>query len=133
MSESQILSHSPIQEQHIDFLLEEEFASNQAFLLFFLEEARKNMVAPWNGPDHNELLTPREPLGCMVVRSATTSAGETDVLVIYQSVQSTGSRVAILIEDKIRAGFQKDQAKRYQERGLEAINKGLCAGNCEAA
>jgi hypothetical protein len=44
------LFHSPIQEQHIDFLLEEEFACNQAFLHFFLKEARKNILAPLECP-----------------------------------------------------------------------------------
>ena len=31
--------HSPIQEHHIDFILEEEFASNSSFLDFFIQLA----------------------------------------------------------------------------------------------
>jgi hypothetical protein len=41
--------------------------------------------------------------------------GETDVAVVY--IDANGSRAAILIEDKIDAKFQKDQAKRCRERG----------------
>ena len=119
MPDSNSLPHSPIQEEHIDFLLEEEFACNQAFLHFFLKEAGKNFIAPWNDPVHAARLVPCETWSCQAVRSVTTSAGETDVLIIYESAHATGSQVAILIEDKIRAGFQKDQAKRYRERGEE--------------
>jgi hypothetical protein len=53
------------------------------------------------------------------VRSASTSAGETDVLITYRSADPDRSLVAILIEDKIRAAFQKDQAERYRDRGKE--------------
>lgn len=118
-ADSLSLPHSPIQEQHIDFLLEEEFTSNQAFLHFFLKEAGKNFIAPWNDSDHAARLVPSEARSCEAVRSATTRTGETDVLIIYEPAHAPGSQVAILIEDKIRAGFQKDQAKRYRERGEE--------------
>ncbi len=33
---------SPVQEHHIDFLLEEEFAADPTFLTFFLETAREH-------------------------------------------------------------------------------------------
>jgi hypothetical protein len=117
--DSPYLPHSPIQEQHIDFLLEEEFACNQAFLHFFLKEARTNFIAPLNHPDHTAPLMPCETWSCKAVRSATTSVGETDVLIIYKPAQAHGLRVAILIEDKIRAGFQDDQPERYHIRGVE--------------
>ncbi len=113
------ISHSPIEERHIDFLLEEEFSCNPDFLHFFLKEARKNMLATWNVPGEADHLIPNETWKCTAVRSVTTTLGETDVLVIYQSADSKKHRVAILIEDKLRAGFQKDQAKRYRDRGTE--------------
>lgn len=118
------LPHSPIQEQHIDFLLEEEFACNQAFLHFFLEEARKNFVTPSNDPDYAAHLMPGETWSCKAVRSVNTSDGETDVLIVYKSAQAPGSQVAILIEDKIRAGFQDDQPERYRVRGQAGQNSG---------
>jgi hypothetical protein len=48
--------------------------------------------------------------------------GETDVTVVY--TDSDGSRAAILIENKIDAPFQKDQAKRCWERGELGVNNG---------
>lgn len=122
---AQSLPTSPIQEQHIDFVLEEEFVCNEAFLKFFLEEARKNIVPPLDGVDHKLRLTPCESWNCEAVRSASTSAGETDVLTTYMSADLDNPRVAILIEDKIRAGFQKDQAQRYRERGQAGQAAGL--------
>ncbi len=48
--------------------------------------------------------------------------GETDVTVIY--IDANGGRAAILIEDKIDAKFQKDQAKRCRERGEFGVKNG---------
>jgi hypothetical protein len=108
---------SPIQEHHIDFLLEEEFASNPSFLEFFVAAAIEssnpgaaNIVSPLIPPPHRQW-------NCRAVRSVTTDAGESDVLVVYQSADPVAPRVAILIEDKIRASFQHRQAERYKERG----------------
>lgn len=119
-----LVATSPVQEHHIDFLLEEEFICNEAFLLFFLKQARQNMLSPWNDPDHEARLTPCEVWKCHAVRSTTTSAGESDLLVIFQSSATATPRVAILIEDKIRARFQNDQAKRYNQRGVDGVEAG---------
>ena len=48
--------------------------------------------------------------------------GETDVTVVY--TDADGNRAAILIEDKVDAKFQKDQAKRCRERGEFGIRDG---------
>jgi hypothetical protein len=48
--------------------------------------------------------------------------GETDVTVLYTGAD--GSRAAILIEDKIDAQFQKDQAKRCRARGELGVTNG---------
>ena len=48
--------------------------------------------------------------------------GETDVTVVYTNAD--GSRAAILIEDKINAEFQKDQAKRCRTRGELGVTNG---------
>lgn len=47
--------------------------------------------------------------------------GETDVLLI---VQSGKKRVALMIEDKIGAIMQPDQAQRYHIRGQELVERG---------
>ncbi len=98
-------------------MLEEEFGVKPAFLSFFLEHANQHFEAVWTAEERSALLTSASSWNCHAIRSATTNAGETDVLVIYQCEQDPSSRVAILIEDKIHAGFQKDQAVRYRVRG----------------
>ncbi len=108
---------SPVEERHLDFLLEEEFACNPEFLQFFIAEAMTG------GGTAATFAIPHENWDCRAVRSVTTGKGETDVLVIYTSVGHEQSRVAILIENKIRAGFQKAQAERYRLRGKEGIGK----------
>ncbi len=113
--------HSPIQEHHIDFLLEEEFASNPSFLSFFVNAASNRASADPSVP--KPILPEPGDQGCQhAIRSVTTNAGESDVLVIYKS-KTNGSRVAILIEDKIRAAFQSEQAERYRERGNSGIGE----------
>ncbi len=112
---TQLSFRSPLEERHIDFLLEEEFASNSSFLPFFIELAWKNEGShPFSAPAAN--LLPE----CF--RSVTSLAGESDVLVIYDNV--AGEKTALLIEDKIAAIFQKDQALRYKQRGDEGVQSG---------
>jgi hypothetical protein len=103
---------SPVEERHIDYILEEEFSVNPDFLRFFLEQARLN------AGDKSRIVGCADESYCFAVRSATTARGETDLLVTY-GVNNGAKPTAILIEDKIRAGFQPDQAKRYRERGDE--------------
>jgi hypothetical protein len=117
--------HSPIEERHIDFILEEEFATSPAFLDFFVKTAN----ASTDGTRRESADDPRRPLlpsdepTCRAIRSVTTSAGESDVLVTYESASETVPRVALLIEDKISAVFQGKQAERYVERGQNGIPK----------
>lgn len=47
--------------------------------------------------------------------------GETDLLVFFEK---NGSKVAVLIEDKISAAFTQRQAERYVERGEDLVQKG---------
>jgi hypothetical protein len=130
MSESSVgktLDHlklrSPVQEHHVDFLLEEEFACNPDFLAYFVEAASASVSKyPADGVT-TEIPKPHETAGCRAIRSVTTEAGESDVLAIYKGVEPSASRVAVLIEDKIRASFQKDQAERYRERGKAGLNR----------
>lgn len=109
-------SLSPVEERHIDYILEEEFSVNPEFLEFFLNEARRT------AQDKKRILDRVEKSQCHAVRSATTARGESDLLVKYD-IQGSPLPVAILIEDKIRAGFQDDQPQRYHERGKEGTGK----------
>ncbi len=117
------LSSSPVQEHHIDFLLEEEFSCSSAFLDFFVEAAKAHFKPLSNGLENVRELQPCSEWNCQAVRSVTTDKGETDVLVIYNS-DRVPSRVAILIEDKIRAGLRPTQVERYRERGDEGLRTG---------
>ena len=103
---------SPVEERHIDYILEEEFSVNPDFLRFFVDQAR--LAAS----DQGRIWTSANKGECSAVRSATTGKGETDLLVTYR-IENGVLPLAILIEDKIRAGFQPDQAKRYRARGEE--------------
>ena len=47
--------------------------------------------------------------------------GETDILAFFQG---NGSKVAVLIEDKISAAFTHRQAERYIERGDDLVRNG---------
>jgi hypothetical protein len=107
---------SPLEERHIDFILEEEFAINPAFLNFFVNLA-------WQGSTHQEHLAVH-PINILpnCFRSVTTLEGESDVLVIYTN--PFDQRVAILIENKIGANFQRDQAARYMKRGESGVDQG---------
>ena len=79
---------SPIEERHIDFILEEEFVANPAFLDFFLHQA---------GTTASNVEIPARKHGgaSEAFRSATTSAGETDVLVRYLCVQDSMSGCSV--------------------------------------
>ena len=108
---------SPVQEEHIDFLLEEEFCCNPNFLTWFVENALAGTVqkdeASWRPSDKH---------GSHAVRSVTTERGESDVLVTYRAQDE--ATVALLIEDKIGAVFQDAQAAQYRERGEKGIANG---------
>lgn len=49
--------------------------------------------------------------------------GESDIVVLFQN--PAGERKALLIEDKIGAAFQPEQAGRYRDRGKNGISDGV--------
>lgn len=114
---------SPVQESRIDFLLEEEFTCNPDFLSWFLLNVERVSQDEGRRSESSMILDAHAEWDCSSVRSATTNDGETDVLVVYRASGDTG-RVAILIEDKIRAGFQPEQAERYRKRGKDGKDNG---------
>jgi hypothetical protein len=86
-------------ERDVDLLLAEEFAVNPIFA-----ERFKN-VTKFNGQT------------ATVVDfwvSKSNNLGESDLIVIYQKEE--GQRFALLIEDKVDAPLQPDQAARYRQR-----------------
>jgi hypothetical protein len=103
---------SPVEERHIDYILEEEFAVDPDFLRFFLEQAR------FMASDPGRIVGCTDKSDCIAVRSVSTEHGETDLLVTYR-IQDGMLPAAILIENKIRAAFQPEQAARYRKRGEE--------------
>jgi hypothetical protein len=106
---------SPVLEKHVDFILEEEFSCNSKFLSFFIALAQSYVRS--DAEALNEMPSPHETSWLHTARSITAGKGETDVLVLYEDIDQ--NRVAILIEDKVRAGFQDAQPERYRERGEE--------------
>jgi len=94
-------------ERDVDLVLMEEFTASPAFLRWFLGCI---------GVDPNaELIEARH--------SVTTSNGESD---LELTLGSGPGVVKILIEDKVDAQFQPQQAKRYRERAARYLKDGEC-------
>ena len=96
-----------IYERDVDLLLAEEFDVNPAFA------------------DQVKSLTKfaAEPAAVAEFRvSKSDNLGESDLEIVYR--RSDGSRFALLIEDKVDANLQPDQAKRYRMRGERERSKG---------
>ena len=106
---------SPVEERHIDYILEEEFTVNSDFLRFFLDQARRA------ARDQATIIACSIEAQCSAARSVTTNMGESDLLVTYGPTGVLPT--AILIEDKIRAGFQQKQPERYKDRGEHGKDK----------
>ncbi len=96
-----------IQEFWIDFLLEEEFASDTRFTTAFAK-----------GCGLGDKLWTAEK----VVHSFSDEFGEADLMVL---IAAGMERVGLLIENKITATFQNRQAERYLARGESGKDKGV--------
>jgi hypothetical protein len=101
-----------IQEFRIDFFLEEEFSVDPSFAKAFMASCKSNLS--FTGVEQ-------------VVHSFMDKYGQADLIVVVTANEPNGEtvRLAILIEDKITAGFQPDQASRYRLRGAEGVTNGL--------
>ena len=96
-------------ERDIDLVLLEEFLATPEFASWFAQTAG---IA--------------DPLLGTVVdahRSVTHSTGESDLEVHFES---TSGRTTLLIENKIGAGLQPEQAARYHLRGADHVAKDRC-------
>jgi hypothetical protein len=94
-------SDRPVRELHVDFLLEEEFCVNPSFLRKFVEKVGLKHIP-------GDIVR--------VQHSVSDGFGEADLEVVY-TIEGSNEKVALLIEDKIRAVFQPRQADRYRKRG----------------
>ena len=105
-----LLSRRPIDavaEREIDLLLLMALHTSEGFRAF--------VTAMTTGPGDHEFLG--------AWRGVYDQAGETDLLLLLGAPD--GARIAVLIEDKIDAAFQPDQAGRYRVRG----ERGRADGN----
>lgn len=96
-----------VSERDTDLLLLEEFISSEEFCRFFLAALELGVRA-------YEFVE--------AVRSVTDSTGESDLEVHFK--KGDGSRLVLMLENKVNAGFQPRQAERYRERGQNYINHG---------
>jgi hypothetical protein len=106
MSEtSHLLDH--IIERDLDLVIVGALFTSAPFRAFMLQSA-----IGWT-KGHNLVRT------CV---SEVADAGETDVLLVVDL--EGAKRLALMIEDKINAAFQPEQANRYRERGEQGIRTG---------
>lgn len=95
-------------ERDIDLFLAEEFLVSPSFANWFLRHTKFHDAA------------------CSVVDvfvSKSDASGESDLVVVFEEVTKS-RRFALLIEDKIDAGFQLDQQVRYQLRADSELQRG---------
>ena len=107
MSENDTLMFECIQERDIDLLLMEEWCVNPEFARFFLKK-----IVPSNFNILNRT----------AMHSITDDAyGENDIVLTFQHGEQ---HIAVLVEDKIAAVPQPNQAKRYQLRAEKMKSSG---------
>src|SRR6266436_5009178 len=94
----EVSSPRKVQEVHVDFLLQEEFCVNPSFLRKFIEDVGLKHIP-------GDIVR--------VQRSESDPYGEADLVVVY-TLEGSSEKIALLIEDKIRAVFQPQQAERYR-------------------
>ncbi len=100
-----------VQERDIDLWLVEEFCSSAGFRSWFLEQTvGAQFVAGKFVDAWHSVVDP--------------SLGESDLEVAFEGPDEGGFR--LLIEDKIDAPVQPNQAKRYRQRGDAYVEKSVC-------
>jgi hypothetical protein len=99
-----------VSERDIDLMLLEEFQSSPNFQKWFVSKTL--------GADFKISGCPR------ALRSVTHSTGESDLEIDFAA--DTGTITRLMVENKVNAGLQPLQAKRYIDRGREYVAKGAC-------
>ncbi|MBM3331330.1 hypothetical protein FJY68_05680 [candidate division WOR-3 bacterium] len=107
------LTLESVTERDVDLLLVEELKCSEGFREWFLSQLALALGrAPW------------QRLSSFRVRHSVSGvgkhAGETDVEV---SFAAAGTRVLVLVENKLDAPFQPDQAQRYVLRARELVEQ----------
>ena len=95
---------SGVSERDIDLLLLEEFMYSSDFQIFFLKQSKFKELK----------LTYIE-----AYRSVTDSTGESDLEISFKN--GNNQIIMLMIENKVKASFQKNQLQRYKERGNNYI------------
>ncbi len=98
-----------VYERDLDILLAAHLTASEAFRALVMQHALGEAV-------------PHTVLGCQV--SASTDAGETDLLLVVRLNTGKGDRLALMLEEKIDAAFQPEQASRYRQRGEQGVLDG---------
>lgn len=96
-------------ERDIDLLLAEEFSVNPTFAQWFLKETK------FAGRSSAAVAD--------VFVSRADTLGESDLVVLFSDDDGA---FAILVEDKVDAGLQPDQAVRYRQRADREVAAGFC-------
>lgn len=96
-------------ERDLDVLLAAHLTASNAFRTLVMQHASGQAL-------------PHTVLSCQV--SASTDAGETDLLLVVRLHTEEGRRLAFMLEDKIDAAFQPEQATRYRQRGEQGVLDG---------
>ena len=111
-SPTPIVRISSLCERDVDLLLLEEFVSSPAFSAWFLQSTHFIQA-----------------IGATVMtaqRSVTTFNGESDLEVTLTHPEN-GRVYRLLIENKVGANLQPQQAERYHERGQGYVRHGICS------
>lgn len=110
MKMSTQISVSKVAERDLDLLLLEEFVASQQFSAWFVS------MAITDAPAVEACLSAR--------RSVTHSIGESDLELLFQA--GDGTRLLVLIENKVDARLQVMQAERYRSRSANHMQSGDC-------
>jgi hypothetical protein len=102
-------------ERDIDVWLAEELRFNAGFARWFLDKL--GLPSTTSVPAYRTRVS--------VVEG---TPRETDVEALFRT--SDGETVAVLIEDKIKAGFQREQMEDYVKRGVRGKERGYWSGIC---
>lgn len=104
------ISVSNVSERDLDLLLLEEFVASPQFRGWFVSTAITGATSV------EACLSAR--------RSVTQSIGQSDLEILFRTVD--GGRLLVMIENKVKAGFQPLQAERYRARAVNYVQRGDC-------
>ena len=113
-------------ERHLDLLLAEELECRPAFARWFIAKAIPAEDLPMGTPELVQVTISR-----YVSDLGAAAAGEDDLCVVAD--WADGSRIVLLVEDKLDAVLQRDQVERYRERVALLHSQGVAAAGVVVA